>query len=98
MDVKNKVLGGIKGMLEDRMSKRLMPKKPAMEIDITKVSGGKPPEGSPAEEAGESAGMEAREDAGGDLAEKVAKEGGDISMLSPDEKNQLKMLYEKMGC
>jgi hypothetical protein len=97
-DLKKKALTGIKGMLEERMVARM---KPSPKHEDTEM------EESPMEEAGESPDIEASEEAGGehgesgmggDLKEKIAGEGGDLSKLTPEEQQQLQHLYDKMGC
>lgn len=84
-DPKDKAIGGIQMMLEKRMSGRLMPKKKPEDDNENEMSSDE--EGSPNEESMESEGDESLE-----------KLGGDPSMLSDEEKSQLKMLLDKMGC
>lgn len=99
-DPKDKALGGIQMILEKRMTGRLAPKKkpeeesqapedmiPPTDDESKEDESLEGPEGSTQEEKTEDP-----------LEEKIEQAGGDIDKLSPEEKNQLKMLYEKMGC
>jgi hypothetical protein len=82
IELKKKALGGIKGMLEDRLSNRLKPKaepQESREEDLP-VDGDELPESDESPE-----GLE-------------VPEGADISRLAPEEQQQLKDLYTKMGC
>lgn len=85
LDLKKKALGGIKGMLEDRLAQRL---KPAAAPDSDEG------QENPAEEASESPEMEKSEEG----LEAKLPPGADVNALSPEEQEQLKSLYEKMGC
>lgn len=90
--MKKKVLGGIQGMLDERLAGRLKPKAPA-------AHGMPPPEGGGDDgqvEPGEGTPMEEQQD-GTELQSKLP-EGADVSNLSPEEKLQLEELYAKMGC
>lgn len=81
-ELKKKAVSGIKGMLEDRLSERLKPKKPD-EAPVTEET---------SEAMSEAVGGET------DLEAKVSAEGGDLSKLTPEERATLEQLYEKMGC
>lgn len=82
-DPKEKALSGIEIMVEKRMGNRLKPKKKEVEIEI-----------EPVEEM-HSEGGEAPEE---ESLEAKVPEGADVSALSPEEQEQLKSLYSKMGC
>jgi hypothetical protein len=86
-DPKEKALSGIEIMIEKRMGSRLKPKKKEVEVEVEPVEG-EEVEKEPMQAEGEEEGIE----------NKVEMAGGDISKLSPEEVEQLKSLYAKMGC
>lgn len=98
------VLDELKDMLDGRIAGRLKAKPVAAKVDIISAKpegsdnelsngdpqkdlhevSGEPQDESPAEEKGEG------------LESELAEDGCDIKKLTPEEQDQLKMLYEKM--
>lgn len=87
LDLKKKAIGGIKNMLEDRLSNRMRPQ-PSPEPESEEAGE------DPAEKRTESPGEEKMEES----QELDLPDGADLSRLSSQEQQELKDLYAKMGC
>lgn len=91
IELKKKALGGIKEMLEDRLSSRMRPKSAVPGEDGPRPMASEPGESQEHEEAELEKGV---------LPEEGGESSGEVNIeaLSPEEQEQLSALLEKAGC